>query len=163
MLHPDLGLREQAILLFLIGAMLAAMGARLCMLYRLERAHVAPQLPHSWSIAQRETLQRIRWYIGLGLIWFWAMYCVVRPSFPTNWPFSYVEALSLIALTAMSYAWVLLLVPRNLQRLDALPRSFAIFLAFLLVWWSAAFCLIIWLLTSAAHTPALFLVPSNVA
>jgi hypothetical protein len=163
MLNADLGLRDQAMLLFLIAAILVAILARLVVFYRLERAHAAPQFPQSWSIAQRETLQRIRLYIGLGLVWFWAIYCVARPSFPTNWPFSYAEALSLIALTAMSYAWVLLLVPRNLQRLDSLPRSFAVFLAVLIAWWGAAFCLVVWMLTRATNSPALHLVPNNIA
>ncbi|MGE9007778.1 hypothetical protein ACO2JO_04290 [Leptospira interrogans] len=162
MFNPDLSPRDQLLLLCILGGIWLALYSRLIVYVRFEKAGVAPSYPQSWNVTQRRTLERVRSYIGLGLLWFWVVFYVVKPSLPTSWPFGYKEALSLVALTSLSYAWILLLAPRKLRILDLLPRSFEIFLAFLVLWWGAAFSLIVWMLAKAASTTPLQLIPKNI-
>jgi hypothetical protein len=162
MINPDLGPQEQLLLLSMLCVMWFALFSRVIVFIRLESAGVTPLYPQSWSENQRRTLERLRSSVGLALIWLWAIFAVMRPTLPTNWPFGYLEAMSLIALMTASYAWVLLLAPRNLRRLDSVPGSFAIFIAFLVVWWGTAFALIGWMLAKATAEP-LSLIPANLA
>src|SRR5258707_15018065 len=98
MLNPDLSPREQLLLLCILCVIWFALFSRVIVFVRLERAGVAPLYPQSWSESQRRTLERLRSCVGLGLIWFWAIFSVLRPSLPINWPVGYLEALALIAL-----------------------------------------------------------------
>jgi len=163
MLNPDLSPREQLLLLCILCVIWFALFCRVIAFIRLERSGAAPPYPQSWSETQRRTLERLRSCVGLGVVWLWTIFSVVKPSLPTNWPFGYLEGLSLIALMTISYAWVLLLAPRNLRRLDSLPRSFAIFIAFLVVWWGTAFGLIGWMFVKATTAAPLHLIPNNIA
>src|SRR3954447_4067685 len=162
MLNPDFSPRDQFLFLCIFGVLWFAFFSRVMVFIRLERAGIDPLYPLSWSATQRRTLERIRLYFGFGLFWFWAVFSFVAPSLPTSWYFRYLEPFSMIALMAISYAWVLLLAPRNLQRLDSLPRSFPIFLAVLVLWWGTAFGLIAWMLTKATAAGPLPLIPTNI-
>ena len=69
---------------------------------------------------------------------------------PTNWPFGYLAAVTLISMLSVSYAWAVLLAARNWKGLDAFPRSFLLIITFLLLWWGTAFSAIGWMLAEAS-------------
>ena len=149
MRYVDLDLSTQLILIGLIVVVWAAFLMRAAIFFRLERSGVSPQYPDSWNVEQRRILERFRLLIGLALIPLWAVYLFIRPSMPTNWPFGYLGAISLLAMLSVSYAWTLLLAPRNWKRLDAFPQSFLTMITFLVLWWGMAFSAIGWMFAEA--------------
>jgi amino acid permease len=70
---------------------------------------------------------------------------------PKNFPFGSLETISLIMLLLISNAWILLLVPRNWQKLGAFPQSFWLTMIFLMVWWVSVFAATGWLLANASE------------
>jgi hypothetical protein len=54
---------------------------------------------------------------------------------------------------SVSYAWAVLLAARDWKRLDALPQSFLVIIAFLVLWWGTAFSAIGWMLAEASTPP----------
>ena len=126
---------------------------RAVVFFRLERAGIRPLYPDSWNEEQCRALERFRLLIGLALIPLWAVTLFVTPSLPTNWPFGFLEATSLICLLCVSYAWVVLLAARDWKGLDALPQSFLVIIVFLVLWWGTAFTAIGWMLAEASAPP----------
>src|SRR6266478_6369328 len=137
--HRDLNSLTQLILIGVVVVVWAALLIRAAIFFRLESAGIPPLYPDSWNVAQCRALERFRLLIGLALVPLWAVYLVVVPLMPTNWPFGYLEAISLISMLSVSYAWSLLLAARDWKGLDAIPRSFFMMIAFLVLWWGIAF------------------------
>ena len=50
----------------------------------------------------------------------------------------------------------------QLERIDTIPRSFLVILAFLILWWGTAFSAIGWMLTEASAPPPFRAVPLGV-
>jgi hypothetical protein len=148
---------NQPLLMSVLAFVWVAFFARALVFFRLERAGSRPLYPESWNAAQRRLLERFRLLVGLGSISLWGVFFVIRPLLPTSSSFGYLELLSLIAMLSMSYAWVLLLAPRNLKWLDAFPRSFVLMIAFLVLWWGTAFAAIGWMFVTTASTPTQFI------
>jgi hypothetical protein len=155
MRYADLDLPIQLVLIILVMVVWTALLLRAIVFFRQERAGIGPLYPNSWNVGQRQILEWVRRLIGLALIPLWAFYSFVAPSTRTNWPFGYLEAFLLVSMLSVSYAWVLLLAPRNLKRLDAVPRSFLLMLVFLVFWWGTAFSAI-GLMFAAASAPTPF-------
>jgi hypothetical protein len=148
--YRDLDFLTQLILIGVVVVVWAALLIRAVIFFRLERAGIPPSYPDSWNVAQCRTLERFRLLIGLALVPLWAVYLFVVPSMPTNWPFGYLEAISLISMLSVSYAWALLLAARDWKGLDAFPRSFLLIITFLLLWWGTAFTAIGWMFAEAS-------------
>ena len=148
--YRDIDFLTQVILIGVVVVVWAALLIRAAIFFRLESAGVPPVYPDSWNVAQCRALERFRLLIGLALVPLWAVYLVVVPSMPTNWPFGFLEAISLISMLSVSYAWSLLLAARNWKGLEAFPRSFLLIIAFLVLWWGTAFSAIGWLLAEAS-------------
>jgi hypothetical protein len=127
--------------------------------FRREKAGAHPPYPDSWNAGQRIVLEKFRLWVGLGLVPLWAVFFYIRPILTTNSPFERLEMLSLLAMLSMSYAWVLLLAPRNLKWLDTFPRSFALMIAFLVLWWGTAFTAVGWMFVEAAASTPMRLIP----
>ena len=148
--YRDIDFLTQVILIGVVVVVWAALLIRAAIFFRLESAGVPPLYPDSWNVAQCRALERFRLLIGLALVPLWAVYLFVVPSMPTNWPFGFLEAISLISMLSVSYAWSLLLAARNWKGLEAFPRSFLLIIAFLVLWWGTAFSAIGWLLAEAS-------------
>ena len=148
--YRDLDFLTQLVLIGVVVVIWAALLIRSAIFFRLERAGIPALYPDSWNVAQCRALERFRLLIGLALVPLWAVYLVVVPSMPTNWPFGFLEAISLISMLSVSYAWSLLLAARNWKGLEAFPRSFLLIIAFLVLWWGTAFSAIGWLLAEAS-------------
>jgi hypothetical protein len=152
--YSDLDLSTQLGLLILVVVLSAGFLMRALVFFRLESAGLPPLYPDSWNVAQCRALERFRLLIGLGLIPLWGVYLFIAPSMPANWSFGYLgQLISLIAMLSASYAWIVLLAARNWKRLDALPQSFLLIIAFLVLWWGAAFSAIGWMLAEASTPP----------
>jgi hypothetical protein len=160
--HTDLNFPTQLILIGVVLVVWAAFLMKSVIFFRLESAGIRPSYPGSWNVGQCRTLERFRLLIGLALVPLWAIYLFVVPSMPTNWPFGFLEAISLISMLSVSYAWALLLAARDWKRLDAFPRSFLMIIAFLVIWWGFAFTAIAWMFAEAS-APQPFLLYSTSA
>jgi len=152
--YSDLDLSAQLGLLILVVVLSTGFLMRTLVFFRLEIAGRRPLYPDSWNVAQCRALERFRLLIGLGLIPLWGVYLFIAPSMSANWSFGYLgEVISLIAMLSVSYAWAVLLAARNWKRFDALPRSFLLIIAFLVLWWGTAFSAIGWMLAEASTPP----------
>jgi len=152
--YSDLDLSAQLGLLMLVVVLSTGFLMRTLVFFRLEIAGRRPLYPDSWNVAQCRALERFRLLIGLGLIPLWGVYLLIAPSMSANWSFGYLgEVISLIAMLSVSYAWAVLLAARNWKRFDALPRSFLLIIAFLVLWWGTAFSAIGWMLAEASTPP----------
>jgi hypothetical protein len=148
--YSDLALSTQFGLIGLVVVLWAGLWMKAKAFSRLESAGIRPLYPESWNVAQCRILERFRLLIGLGIIPLWAVYLFIVPSMPTNWLFGYLEVITLIPMLSISYAWTVLLAARNWKRLDALPQSFFLIIAFLVLWWAIAFSAIGWMLAEAS-------------
>ncbi len=154
MRYADLNLSNELILVSLVVVVWAALLMRAAVFFRLERAGIRPLYPDSWNVGQRRALERFRLLIGLALVPLWAIYLSIAPSIPANSRFGNLEMPMLISMLSVSYAWTLLLAPRNWKRLDALPRSFMLMIAFLVLWWATAFSALGWMFATASAPPS---------
>jgi hypothetical protein len=148
--YTDLSFPTQLILIGVVVVVWAALLIRAAIFFRVESAGIPSLYPDSWNMTQCRTLERIRLLIGLALIPLWAIYFFLVPSMPTNWPFGYLEAITLILMLSVSYAWALLLAARDWKGLDAFPRSFLLIITFLMLWWGTAFTAIGWMFAVAS-------------
>lgn len=152
----------ELMLISLVAVVWGALLLRAVVFFRQERAGIGPLYPDSWNVAQRQILERVRLLIGLALMPLWALYSFIISSMQTNWRFDYIGAMLLISMLSVSYAWALLLSPRNLKKLDAVPRSFLLVIAFLVFWWGTAFSAIGLMFAAAAAPPPLRIFPPGV-
>jgi hypothetical protein len=162
MLYTDLSPSTRPILIGLVIVVQAALLIRATIFFRFERAGIHPLYPDSWNAAQCKALESFRLLLGLALIPLWAAYLFVAPSIRTNWPFGYFDLISLISMLSVSYAWTILLATRNWKVLEALPHSFLVMAAFLVLWWGTAFSAIGWMFAQASAPPPFRGFPSGV-
>jgi hypothetical protein len=142
----------------MIGVLIVAFGAfltRALIFARREYVGIRPVYPSTWSAAQCRSLEYFRLLIGVALIPLWGFFLFIAPSMPTNWPFGYAELISLVLLLLISNAWVLLLVPRNWEKLGAISRSFWITITFLTIWWAVTLTAAGWMFAKASESPPL--------
>ena len=151
--YSDLHLSTQLGLIGLVLVLWTGLLMKAVIYFRLESTGIRRLYPDSWNVAQCRTLERFRLLIGLGLVPLWVVYLFIVPSVSTKWSFGYLQVISLIAMLSASYAWIVLLSARNWKRLDMFPRSFLLIIAFLVLWWGAAFSAIGWMLAEASTPP----------
>ena len=156
MRYAELDPSTQSMLAGLVVVIWAAFLTRAVVFFRRERAGIRPLYPDSWKVAQCRALERFRLLIGLALIPSWAIYLSIALPIPLNPRFGNInlEVLLLISMLSVSYAWILLLAPRNWKRLDALPRSFMLMIAFLVLWWGTAFSALGWMFAAVSAPPS---------
>jgi hypothetical protein len=162
MRHPDLSLSTQLVLIGALAVVLVGFLTRAAVFFRREKAGLRPLYPTAWSAAQCRALEYFRSLVGLALILLWGAFLFIAPSMPTNWPFGYLEMISLISLLLISNAWVLLIVPRNWKMLGAFSRSFWLTISFLMVWWVSMFAATGWMFVKASASPPAKVVPVGV-
>jgi hypothetical protein len=147
--YPDLSPSSQILLLVVLACAWAALLVRVGTFFRRKRVGVRLTCPGIWTTTQCRTLEGFRLLTGLGLIVLWVSFFFVVPSLPTNWPFGYLEAILLITLLLMSYAWLLFLVPRNWKVLGGIAQSFRLTMIVFAVWWTVLFTATGWILVKA--------------
>jgi hypothetical protein len=163
MRYPDLDPATQFLLIGLLAAAWAALLARAVFLFRREWAGSHSQFPRLWSAAQCRALGYFRQLVGLALFGLWVAFLFVAPLMPANWPFGYMEVVSLIVLLLMTQAWTILLAPAGWRKLAAFPNSFSITMVFLIVWWAVMMSATGWFLAKAsAPAPGLSFPPIGV-
>ncbi|UVO39408.1 hypothetical protein KUL72_14155 [Bradyrhizobium arachidis] len=153
--YLDLSLSVQFGLIGLIVVLGAGISMRTVMYFRHEAAGVPSLYPVSWNGSQRRVLERLRLLIGLGLAALWADYVFAIPSVPPAWPLKCLDVIALACMLSASYAWAVLLAARNWRAFEAVPRSFLLIIALLMLWWGTAFSAIGWMLAEAS-TPVPF-------
>src|SRR4051794_22423888 len=119
--YSDSELQGQIVLACLVVLTGAAFLLRAVIFLRHESAGIRSLYPDSWKDDQRRILEQIRLAVGLSLVPLWAAYLSLTPLTPRSWRF---ELILLMLMLLVSYAWTLLLAPRNLKQLNAFPRSF---------------------------------------
>ncbi|WOH56049.1 hypothetical protein [Bradyrhizobium sp. BWC-3-1] len=157
--HAELDLSTQFSLIGLIVVVGAGFLMRTAIFFRQESTGVRPLYPRRWNAIQCRALEGFRLLIGLGLITLWAAYLFVVPSMPPKWPYEYLAVVSLIMMLSVNYAWAVLLAARDWSRLDAIPHSFPVIIALLVIWWGTAFTAIGWTLREASAPPAFHILP----
>ncbi|MBR0939100.1 hypothetical protein [Bradyrhizobium jicamae] len=148
--YSEFNMPTQFGLIGLIVVVGAGLLTRTAFFFRHERTGVRPLYPSNWNATQCRTLERFRLLIGLGLATLWATYLFVVSSMPPNRQYEYLAAILLIMMLSVSYAWAVLLSARDWSRLNAIPHSFTLLIALLVVWWGTAFSAIGWTLTEAS-------------
>jgi hypothetical protein len=162
MRYADLSPSTQSLLIGLLAVAMAAILIRVVVFLRREIAGMPPLYPQAWSAAQCRALECFRLLVGVALIALWGVFLFVAPSMPTNSPFGLLEMISLIVLLLISNAWILLLVPRNWEKLGAYSQSFWLTMTFLMVWWVSVFAATGWMLASASVSSPRLVLPVGV-
>jgi len=109
--------------------------------------------PESWKPSQCRTLEKVRLAIGVALLPLWTVYLQAATAMEIFAGAKNLEAIALIAMISLCYAWTLLLPPRDLRKLDLIPQSFLMVVLFLALWWGAAFSALGWMFTSTLARP----------
>jgi hypothetical protein len=159
MRYADLGPSTQVLLISLLAVAWAAFLTRTGIFIRRKYARTQPFLPQVWGGAQRRALECFRLLAGFALLALWGSFLFLAPSMATNWPFGYLEVLSLIALLLLNDAWLLLITPRDWRWLGTFSRSFSVTIVFLFLWWASMITATGWLLAKASAAPPRISVP----
>ena len=162
MRYADLSPSTQFLLIGLLAVAMAAILIRVAVFLRREIAGMRPLYPQGWSAAQCRGLECFRLLVGVAVIALWGSFLFVAPSMPMNSPFGLLEMISLIVLLLISNAWILLLVPRNWEKLGAYSQSFWLTMTFLMVWWVSVFAATGWMLASASVSSPRLVLPVGV-
>lgn len=150
MRYADLSPSTQLLLVSLVAVASTALFTRAIVFFYREKAGIRPVYPNTWSATQCRMLESFRLLVGFALILLWTAFSFIAPSLPTNWPFGYFNTIFIIVLLLISYAWALLLIPRNWSKFGAISQSFWITFTFLVVWWGAIFTVTGWMLAKAS-------------
>src|SRR5262245_30407776 len=118
MRYKDLDFSTQILLIAVLVILLSIVMIRsVTFLYR-NAAGVPQRYPRTWTSLQCQTMNGFRVIVGLTLGALWIALLNVAPQMPTNWPFGFLESLSLAALLLLTHAWILFILPRDWERLD---------------------------------------------
>lgn len=145
--YANLSLSTQIMLVSLLVLFLMAVIARSLIFVRRERKGFIPY-PLTWSSTQRLAFRYFRLAIGAAILILWGVFHFIAPSMPKTWPFSYIEAISLLVLLMVSYAWVALLAPATWGKAGSFSPSFRLTIAFFVVWWLTMFVAVGWMLSA---------------
>jgi hypothetical protein len=109
--------------------------------------------PAGWTATQCRTMDRFGLGIGMMLVVFWATQHFAVPLMPTNWPFGFLEAISIIVLLFLTNAWVILVLPHDWRRLWGPLSRFAVTMAVLAAWWAVMFAGTALMLAASTRPP----------
>jgi hypothetical protein len=144
----------QLMLIGLIAVSSVSLFLRAMVFIHRERRGVQSTYPGAWTIIQRQAIEQFRQAIGITLLTLWGAFLFVAPAIETRWP-RYGLVGFVILLLLISNAWLLLLLPRNWEKLGAMSRSFSIVITFLVIWWGMTLTATGWLLAKASAPPHL--------
>jgi len=158
MQYADLNATTQVIIVGLLAFVGIAIAMRTANFLRREWAGEGTPYPSAWSSEQCRALEYFRRFVGIALLALWGTFLYIAPLMPTNFPFGYLETVSLLALLLLSYCWIAFLTPLNARRLRAYSPSFKLTFVFLTIWWVSMLMATGWMLsktTASAHYRAL--------
>jgi hypothetical protein len=150
MRYQDLAVSTQILLVGLLALVLAAVVALAAIFFSRTFARVPQRYPRTWAEAQCWLLERVRLTVGVVLSLLWAALLVAIPHMPTNAPFGFLEVVLIVMLLLLSYAWIVLLLPRDWEALGVLTRHFSITITVLALWWSVMLGGTVWTLAKAS-------------
>ena len=153
MQYGNLELSTQVLLVGLLVVLMSSMFVRVGAVLWRKLAQVPRLYPRSWTAPQCRLMDRFCLVVGLVLSTFWLGLIVAAPRMPTNWPFGFFEATSLIVLLLLTNAWLILLLPRDWRVLGAWTERFAVTLMMLATWWALMFGGTAWMLAKAVSSP----------
>lgn len=144
---------SQFILIGVLVVVWTALLIRTAAFVRLGIAGAILFYPESWKPSQCRMIEKVRLAIGVALLPLWTVYLQATSAMENFTGAKNLEAIALIAMISLCYAWTLLLPPRDLRKLDLIPQSFLMVVLFLALWWGAAFSALGWMFTSTLARP----------
>jgi hypothetical protein len=151
---PNLSPTSELLYLTAIAAAWAILMVRAGIVAFKELTGVREFYPTSWTDSQCRMLGFFRSVIGVALLLLWGLFMEVQPSLPNSWPFGRHEASFIAILLLLSSAWTLLLVPGKFRKFGPVASRFWVVAGFLVLWWSCAVCLTIWLVVQTVPSSA---------
>lgn len=153
MQYKNLEFITQVVLVSLVMVLLGSAFIRAgAVLYR-KAMRIPHRYPRDWTAHQCRLMDRFRLGVGLILTAFWIAQYFAVPLMPTNWPFGFLEAVSVTVLLSLTNAWIVLLLPRDWGQLGVLTSRFAVTMIALALWWALMFGGTAWMLTAATTKP----------
>ena len=154
MRYKDLEFSTQILIVTFLALLLSAVVIRAALFIFRNFTGVAQRYPRTWTPTQCRLMDRFRMLVGLALSALWIALLLAVPHMPTNWPFGLLEGISILVLLLLSNAWILLLLPRALDKFGPLANRFSVFMGALVLWWTLMFGGTVWMIAKAA-TPRL--------
>src|ERR1700681_1735 len=134
MQYGDLENSTQILLVGLLVLLTGSMLVRIGIIFWRKFIQVPRLYPRSWTVFQCKLMDRFCVAVGMMLSVLWLAQFIAAPQMPTNWPFGFLEATSLVVLLLLTNAWLILLLPRDWRVLGALTERFAVTLMILATW-----------------------------
>lgn len=153
MQYRNLELSTQVLLVGLLLVLTASMLMRGGVVLWRKLAQVPHIYPRSWTAPQCRLMNRFCVVVGMVVGALWLALFTVVPKMPTNWPFGFLEATSLVVLLFLTNAWLILVLPRDWGALGALTERFVATLVMLATWWTLMIGGTAWMLAKASSTP----------
>ena len=132
---PDLDPVTQIALIGAVGVAALAVFIRAVVAGRRQYAGMPHRYPPAWTDAHIRLFADFRVAVGIALAATWLTLAATAPVMPQSFPFGRTEMLLTFALLLLTYAWVVLLTPRDWSRTVIGRVRFAPAIAVLLVWW----------------------------
>ena len=146
MRYKDLDYSTQILLITALVILLAIVMIRSATFMYRHFAGVQLQYPRNWTPAQCQFMDGFRLFTGFALSALWIAQFDAAPKMPTNWPFGFLEGLSLAVLLLLTNAWALLILPRDWESLSRATKHFNLIMSTLIVWWALMIGGTIWML-----------------
>ena len=157
MRHPNMDIPSQVLLVSVLALLSAGVVLRTVVFVRRYLARVPHRYPSSWSQAQRGLFAQFRRAVGLSIGILWIAFIFTVPHMPSSWPIGYVEVGSATVLLLLTYAWLILVLPRDWPTQTWLMRRFGRMMSFVVVWWIFALCGTGWMIVRASTAAPSFL------
>ena len=153
MQYKNLDFMTESVLGGLILVLLAATFIRAGAVAYRALMRIPRVYPASWTARQCHIMEQFRLSVGVTLAVFWTAQLFAVPLMPTNWPFGFLEAMSLVVLLLLTNAWIILVVPHDWQRLWGPLSRFAVTVALLGAWWAVMFAGTALMLAASTRPP----------
>jgi hypothetical protein len=153
MQYGDLEISTQILLVGLLVVLTGSMLVRVGVIFWRKVIQVPRLYPRSWTASQCNLMDGFCVVVGMILSAMWLALPIAAPQMPTNLPFGFLEAVSMVVLLLLTNAWLILLLPRDWSVMGAWTKRFAATLMILVTWWTLMFGGTAWLLANAASPP----------
>ena len=133
--RPDLDPLTQAALIGAVAVAVLALLVRTLVALHRQYAGVPHRYPDSWTDAHIRLFAQLRIAIGIALAATWVSLAAAAPHMPQSWPFGRTEMLLTLVVLLLSYAWIVLLTPRDWAQTVLGKLRFDRAIGVLVVWW----------------------------
>ena len=153
MQYKDLDFSTQIMLISLLLVLIGSTFLRAGAVFWRNQTQVPKLYPRSWTSAQCRLMDRFCLAVGVTLGAQWLAQLIAAPLMPTNWPFGFLEVVSVIVLLLLTNAWLILVLPRDWNLRSRFTKRFLATLTTLAIWWTLMFSGSAWLLAKASSVP----------